>query len=168
MTRKRSRSAPPLALVGAEGEVPVERPPDRASLSSAVRPIRAGAWTLQVTLDGARKEKVERLQALLSHRIPDGDVNALFGYMLDCTLENVGKERGAVRPSNRCRGLAASGTHPSRGPPGGVGAGRRAVHLRLAGREAVRESLAARAPLHRTGREHWLHRQGPGYPLQAS
>jgi hypothetical protein len=89
---------PPLALVREERGVPEERPPERASLSSAVRPVRAGAWTLQVTLDGARKEKVERLQALLSHRIPDGDVNALFDYMLDCTLEKAGKQRGAVRP----------------------------------------------------------------------
>jgi hypothetical protein len=63
-----------------------------------VRPIRAGAWILQVTLDGGRKERVELLQALLSHRIPDGNVNALFDYMLDCALEKVGKERGAVRP----------------------------------------------------------------------
>ena len=59
---------PPLALVREEREVPVERPAERASLSSAVKPVRAGAWTLQVTLDGARKEKLERLQAL--HPIP--------------------------------------------------------------------------------------------------
>ena len=51
---------PPLALVREEREVPVERPAERASLSSAVKPVRAGAWTLQVTLDGARKEKLER------------------------------------------------------------------------------------------------------------
>jgi hypothetical protein len=57
-----------LALGCEERGEPAERGLERVSLFSAVRPVRAGAWTLQVSLDEARKEKVERLQSLLSHR----------------------------------------------------------------------------------------------------
>jgi hypothetical protein len=53
---------------------------------------------MQFTLDEELKAGTERLQELLSHRIPDGDVTAMYAFMLEAATEKVGKQLGAIAP----------------------------------------------------------------------
>ena len=63
-----------------------------------VEPVARERWSLRVTLNSGRKKKLEQLKDLLSHKIPDGDLNAVFEEMLDCAIEKHGKRRGTVKP----------------------------------------------------------------------
>ena len=73
---------------------PVPRPEPRAT----VEPVARERWSLRVTLDANRKKKLDQLRDLLSHKIADGDLNAIFEEALDCAIEKHGKRRGTVRP----------------------------------------------------------------------
>jgi len=81
-------------------------PPPRSGRSEprgAVEPMAKERWSLRVTLDANRKKKLEQLKELLSHKIPDGDLNAVFEEMLDCAIEKHGKRRGNVTPARTRR-----------------------------------------------------------------
>ena len=53
---------------------------------------------MRVTLSTGQKEDLETLRALLSHKVPDGDLSAVLHEAIRCALEIHGKRRGAVRP----------------------------------------------------------------------
>ncbi len=71
------------------------RPPSRPTLD----PVSADQWSLRVTVDGAFKEELETLKALLGHKIPDGNLAVVLREAVRCAVEKHGKRRGAVRPS---------------------------------------------------------------------
>ena len=85
----------PPAPLASPASVPVDRP----ELRGKVEPVAKERWALRVTLDANRKKKLEQLKDLLSHKIPDGDLNAVFEEMLDCAIEKHGKRRGTVTPA---------------------------------------------------------------------
>jgi hypothetical protein len=64
-----------------------------------VDPVASERWSLRITLDRARKEKLEALKALLSHEIADGDLERLFDRMLDDCLEKQRKQRRLATPT---------------------------------------------------------------------
>jgi len=72
---------------------------DRPEPRGAVEPMAKERWSLRVTLDANRKKKLDQLRDLLSHKIADGDLNAIFEEMFDCAIEKHGKRRGSVTPA---------------------------------------------------------------------
>jgi 5-methylcytosine-specific restriction endonuclease McrA len=72
---------------------PVPRP--------SVRPVAADRYSLRVTVDAAFKEDLDRLAALLSHEVPNGDLAAVLREAVRCAIEKHGKRRGAVEPARR-------------------------------------------------------------------
>ena len=97
------------------------RPPE-------VRPVAEDRWSLRVTLDATAKEGLETLRALLSHKIPDGDLAAVLSEAIRCGIEAHRKRRGAAPPTtNRA-------PKPSSDPSYIPAAVRRAVWLRDGGR----------------------------------
>jgi 5-methylcytosine-specific restriction endonuclease McrA len=45
------------------------------------------------------KRELDELKALLSHKIPDGDLAAVLREAVHCAIEKHGKRRGAVEPT---------------------------------------------------------------------
>jgi len=92
--------APPAAAPATDpfdpGSSTVEGP--RAARVSAceVRPVAEERWSGRITLDAAAKADLDALRALLSHKVPDGDVGAVVRDAIRCALEKYGKRRGAV------------------------------------------------------------------------
>jgi hypothetical protein len=83
---------------------------------------------MRVTLDAATKADFEELKALLSHKIPDGDLAAILGEAIRCALAKHGLRKGARAPSRK----TAPGTGRA---DGGISAEvRRAVWKRDGGR----------------------------------
>jgi hypothetical protein len=75
---------------------PVETRAARASASaSEVRPVAEERWSVRITLDAAAKADLDALRALVSHKIPDGDLGAVVRDAIRCALEKYGKRRGA-------------------------------------------------------------------------
>jgi 5-methylcytosine-specific restriction endonuclease McrA len=83
--------------------------PDPAPLALAdvprpraeVRAVSEGQWSLRVTIDRSLKDDLERLAALVSHKLPKGDLAAVLHEAVRCGLERHGKRRGAVRPKRK-------------------------------------------------------------------
>ncbi len=72
-------------------------PPSRSTLE----PVTADAYSLRVTVDAAFEKEIEELKALLSHKIPDGDLAALLREAVQCALEKHRKRKGAVEPARK-------------------------------------------------------------------
>jgi hypothetical protein len=84
--------------------VPIERAASTGETEErSVRRAQVGAvsrdrWSLRVTLDAALKDDLETLKALLSHKLPNGDLTELLREAVQCAIEKHGKRRGAVAP----------------------------------------------------------------------
>lgn len=93
--REGAAVAGPLCSALPTSSLPVPaRPPSRPTLE----PVSADRWSLRVTLSAAQKEDLDTLRALLSHEVPDGDLEAVLEEAVRCALEKHGKRKGAVRP----------------------------------------------------------------------
>jgi hypothetical protein len=68
-----------------------------------VRAVAATDWSLRVTIDESFKADLETLRALLSHKVPDGDLAAVLHEAIRCGIEKHGKRRGAVAPRRPAR-----------------------------------------------------------------
>jgi len=64
-----------------------------------VRAVSEGQWSLRVTVDRALKDDLETLAALVSHKLPKGDLAAVLHEAVRCGIEKHGKRKGAVRPA---------------------------------------------------------------------
>jgi 5-methylcytosine-specific restriction endonuclease McrA len=62
-------------------------------------PISADVWALRVNIDGTLKAELETLAALLSHKLPKGDLSSILREAVACAIEKHGKRKGAVRPA---------------------------------------------------------------------
>jgi hypothetical protein len=138
-------SGPPLALPSAQPTsapatptpAPVAPPGEtRAARASAceVRPVAEERWSVRITLDAAAKANLDALRALLSHKIPDGDLGAVVRDAIRCALEKYGKRRGAVGGGATQKGdrrAASRARLPARSIPA---AARREVWQRDGGR----------------------------------
>jgi 5-methylcytosine-specific restriction endonuclease McrA len=81
-----------------------------------VQPIAEDRWSVRVTLDAEAKAELETLKALLSHKIPKGELGAVLREAIRCGIEKHGKRKGAVTPSRKTQGCASasSGRSPRR------------------------------------------------------
>jgi hypothetical protein len=97
--------APATASVGsATGRI--ERSGGRSARAKNVAtPLSPRRYKLQVTIGQEARDKLAELQALLSHRIPDGDVAAVIEQALDALLVETKKRKAAVteRPRSEVR-----------------------------------------------------------------
>ncbi len=72
-----------------------------AAPAGTTRPLSADSFAITFTIDRACKAKLDRAQALLSHRVPSGDVGAIINLALDALLTEVRKQRFAVTDEPR-------------------------------------------------------------------
>jgi hypothetical protein len=105
-------SAPPPVAAQACAGPPAAIPPTPAPMlappeprRAVVAPLTEATFKIQFTASLALHDKLREAQALLRHRLPSGDLGAVFESALDALLEKVKKERFAV------------GCNPRRVPP---------------------------------------------------
>ena len=79
-------------------------PPSRRSL----HPVDAENYSLCVTVDTALKKDLEELKALLSHKLPRGDLAAVLREAVQCALEKHRKRRGAAEPARKRKSPVAA------------------------------------------------------------
>lgn len=63
--------------------------------------LELGFGSLRVTIDSACKEELETLKALLSHKVPDGDLASVLREAIRCGVEKHGKRKGATPPARK-------------------------------------------------------------------
>jgi len=106
--------APVLALATAtavdEPQIAEPRPVQTRTAASEVRPISGDQWSLRVTIDSACRDELETLKALLSHKIPNGDLGAVLREAIRCGVEKHAKRKGASPPAQECHAKAESAT----------------------------------------------------------
>jgi hypothetical protein len=78
------------------------------SARAEVRAVSEGQWSLRVTVDKSLKDDLEALAALLSHKLPRGDLAAVLREAVRCGIEKNGKRKGAVKPERRPAPRAAA------------------------------------------------------------
>jgi 5-methylcytosine-specific restriction endonuclease McrA len=132
--------APPAeevaAAVRVSDEVPriAPSPPatPAAETPSTIVPISAEKYSLRVTIDAELKKEIDDLKALLSHKVPSGELGAVLREAVRCAIEKHGKRKGAVEPSRKRKApVAAKEARPRREPTAEV---RRQVWQRDGGR----------------------------------
>ena len=79
-----------------EADAPVlaPAPVTRTTLQAVAEDI----YSLRVTVDAAFKAELDELKALLSHKIPNGELRAVLREAVRCAIEKHGKRKGAVAP----------------------------------------------------------------------
>jgi len=106
-SRAPSAAALPLAPRPAEPTVTTDAPPPEAvamPLAPALvtrptlQPMAEDTYSLRVTVDAAFKAELDHLKALLSHKIPNGDLGGVLREAVRCAIETHGKRKGAVEP----------------------------------------------------------------------
>jgi len=103
---------------------PRERP-------AVVAPLSEDTFDVRFTASREMRDKLRRAQDLLRHRIPSGDIAAIFEKALDSLIEKVEKERFAVVRKPRTDAADVAGCASSRQVPAAI---RRSVYARDAGR----------------------------------
>src|SRR6266542_3693541 len=107
--------APPPIEPGVTTNAPREpvaipaAPVDRARL----RPVAEDTYSLTVTVDVAFKDELEQMKALLSHKIPGGNVGAVLREAVRCAIEKHGKRRGTVEPTRKAAKKARGPQSPA-------------------------------------------------------
>jgi 5-methylcytosine-specific restriction endonuclease McrA len=129
----RALPAPVTSLLESENPaVPTCLPPILTSPQPPPRPIVAAIaprrYLLKVTVGQEIHDKLQRVQALLRHSVPDGDLETIFGRALTLLLRNVERTKWASR---RRPQAARTVSDSSRHVPAAV---KRAVWERDAGR----------------------------------
>jgi hypothetical protein len=71
----------------------------RAPARPMLMPVAADTYSLRVTLDASLKADLDELTALLSHKVPNGDLAAVLREAVRCALEKHGKRKGARAPA---------------------------------------------------------------------
>ena len=98
--------------------------------------MTADTYSLRVTVDAALEKDLEELKALLSHKIPNGELTAVVREAVHCALEKHRKRRGAAEPSRKRKSpvAAKAGKKPVSGREPISAAVRREVWKRDQGR----------------------------------
>jgi hypothetical protein len=63
-----------------------------------VKPLGPGRFALQFTIGKDTHDKLRYAQALLSHRLPSGDLAQVFDLALDALLRQLEKQKFAATP----------------------------------------------------------------------
>src|SRR3954469_2688866 len=98
---------------------------------SVVAPLSEDTFGVHFTASRVLRDKLRRAQDLLRHRIPSGDIAAVFEKALDSLIEKVEKERFAVVREPRTDATEVAGSAASRQVPAAI---RRQVYARDGGR----------------------------------
>lgn len=122
-------SAPGTGSPGAPHVLAPVLSPASGPRSSSVRPLAPARYKVQFTLDGDGMALLQRAQALMRHRVPDGDLAALVTAGLGLLVTQLEKAKAAA--TERPRGGADRCAPRSRTIPAAV---RRAVWARDKGR----------------------------------
>ena len=107
LTRPRPSSPRPAQRGEGQGEGSRHcpgAPPSRRSL----HPVDAENYSLCVTVDTALKKDLDELRALLSQKLPRGDLTAVLREAVQCALEKHRKRRGADEPARKRKSPAAA------------------------------------------------------------
>jgi 5-methylcytosine-specific restriction endonuclease McrA len=100
-----------------------------------VLPIAAGRYELRATIDQTTYDKLLKLQALLSHAVPSGDLAEVLGRAFGAAIREFEKrrfgKRGTTADDSNVRPARRRMSKSARQIPAGV---RRAVHERDSGR----------------------------------
>ncbi len=75
--------------------VPATRP--------TLQPVAEDTYSLRVTVDAAFKANLDELKALLSHKIPNGELGAVLHEAVRCAIEKHSKRKGAVEPPRKAK-----------------------------------------------------------------
>jgi len=114
----------PLAPRPAEPAVTTDAPwPHEAAMPLApapttrptLQPVAEDTYSLRVTVDAAFKAELDELKALLSHKVPTGDLGAVLREAVRCAIEKHGKRKGAVEPVRKAPRKARGPQHASPG-----------------------------------------------------
>jgi hypothetical protein len=83
-----------------------------------VEPVAEDRWSVRLTLDKDGKADLETLRALLSHKIPNGELGAVIREAIRCAIEKHGIRRGASAPPQaRRRGGVRPASEPDSSQP---------------------------------------------------
>jgi hypothetical protein len=82
---------------------PLPAPTFSRPTPSKVEPVAEDRWSVRVTLDAEAKAELETLKALLSHKIPNGDLAGVLCEAIRCGIEKHGKRKGAIASSRKPR-----------------------------------------------------------------
>jgi 5-methylcytosine-specific restriction endonuclease McrA len=85
-----------------------ELAPPPSAPRPTLRPVTAESYSLSVTVDTAFKKDFDELKALLSHKVPNGDLAAVLREAVQCALEKHRKRKGAGEPSRKRKSPIAS------------------------------------------------------------
>ncbi|HEX7623050.1 MAG TPA: HNH endonuclease [Anaeromyxobacteraceae bacterium] len=84
--------------------LPLAPPPSGATLE----PVSDDTYSLRVTVDAALEKDIEELRALLSHKIPNGELSEVLREAVQCALEKHRKRKGAAEPSRKRKSPVAA------------------------------------------------------------
>ena len=130
--RKRpvSSAGTPQRTLAAPGTSVAPSAPRREQ-HAVVAPLSEDTFKMQFTASKVLRDKFRRAQDLLRHRLPSGDMAAIFEKALDLLIEKVEKERFAVVRKPRTDAIEVAGCASSRQVPAAI---RRYVYDRDGGR----------------------------------
>ena len=145
----RTLAAPSSAPLAVQLAVAVAAPPAPQPMRARstdvrpadVRPVSEDQWSVRVTLDAAAKAELESLKALLSHKIPDGDLGAVLREAIRCGIEKHGNRKGADR-----KGASAPAQHKAPRLPTSREVDRPAHPAALVNQDAQRPRASTRIP----------------------
>ena len=106
--------AVPGDLFSASAPAPVEGiAPVGSGSRPSITPLAPARYKVQFTADQALHDKIERARALLSHRVPGGDLAAVFDRVLEIAIPRLERERFGLtdKPRARARATAPDSRH---------------------------------------------------------
>jgi 5-methylcytosine-specific restriction endonuclease McrA len=103
----RARASIGIVHVRLERE-PARRPAPAPAPRATMTPVAKGLHTLTVTVDDEFRAKLADVTALLSHKVPDGNMADVLLEALRCAGEKYGKRRGALEPKRKASARPAA------------------------------------------------------------
>lgn len=93
---------------------PLPAPPSTGP-PSHVAPLAADRYLLRITLSAAAHARLRRAQALMGHRVPDGDLAAIINEALSLLVDHLERTKFAQlrRPRRQSRGPSATPLAPA-------------------------------------------------------
>jgi hypothetical protein len=79
----------------------VRIPPTAQAKPPVIKPLAPERYKVQFTISDATREKLRRVQDLMRHTIPNGDLSAIFDRAVTVLLEDLEKRRAAATKSPR-------------------------------------------------------------------
>ncbi|HEY3353018.1 MAG TPA: hypothetical protein VGQ83_07200 [Polyangia bacterium] len=141
----------------ARASEPVSTAP--TALRPAVAPLAADRYRIQFTATREVRDRLREAQDLLSHQVPDGDLNAVIGQALDLLVRELKRTRFGATERPRTSAADADGTHRSAHVPNAI---KRAVAERDGGQCTFVDAAGRRCQARRFLEYHHGDPQGQG------